>query len=577
VPTDEKIAPDEVRAALEETLPAYMIPSFFVPLDALPLTVNGKVDRAALPDPRQTRPGSPGDTDAPETETERKLAAIWRDVLGIDEVGRHDNFVELGGDSILNIQIVARAGREGMKITPRQVFDHPTIATLAEVATTAIVRDDGPVSGPVPLTPIQHWFFELGLENPDRWNHAVTLRARTPIDAHRLQRALDRVLDHHDMLRARYSRDGTQWTQSVAEPGDTYEHAPIDIDAGVLVELEVDDRTAQLAIHHLAVDAVSWPILLEDIEDAYTQLGHGSSAVLPRKSSSFKTWAEHLDSRTRRSDLRDELPFWRSALTGEPLPRDGETGAGATETVRTSFTAEETRALMSDVPKAFDTTVDEALLTALVEAFRDWTGRSALSVFMERHGRETEGTEVDLSRTVGWFTALFPMTLNGSHGADSAAALRAVKEQVRAVPRHGLGYGVLRYLGDDDASSELRSLPAPEVLFNYLGRIDAPASAAATFELVGTLRLERDANAPRPFSIECNAFIQGGDLHVDWTFDPGLHFSATMERVTTSFSDSLRRLIRDVSQAEGGLTPSDFPDAGLNQDALDDLLDDLAD
>jgi hypothetical protein len=517
-----------------------MVPGQVVLLEALPLTPNGKVDRKALPAPDPAGRSAERPYVAPRTPVERELAAVWADVLGLPagRVGVDDNFFELGGDSILSIQVVARAARAGVRLTPRQLFQHQTVAALAAVAGVgpALQAEQGPLDGPLPLTPIQHWFLEQDLAEPHHWNQAHLVEARRPLDGAALAGAVRCLLEHHDALRLRFHRGPGGWEQAYTLPADA-DAPPDEGDALRSVELSALPAEAQeremaaagaaaqasldlaggpllrivhfrrgpggpdrllIAIHHLVVDAVSWRILLEDLQTAYLALLEGRAPRLAPKTTSFRQWATRLVEHARSSALQTEAEYWTSCAETvfRPLPVDfhPESGAaggeanteGDARAVTVELTPEETHALLNEVPAAYRTRVDDVLLTALTQAFASRTGSPSLLVDLEGHGRDALFEDVDLSRTVGWFTALFPvgLTLEGGVGGPPGEALKAIKEQLRRVPAKGIGYGLLRYLsGDAAVGAPLREGAQPEVSFNYLGRGAPPAGEEALFDL----------------------------------------------------------------------------------------------
>ncbi|HEX8149385.1 MAG TPA: amino acid adenylation domain-containing protein [Pyrinomonadaceae bacterium] len=612
----------ELRDFLKQKLPDYMVPAAFVALPELPLTPSGKVDRTALPAPDGARPELEGSYAAPRDETERVLAETWARVLGLERVGIHDNFFELGGDSILSIQAVARGAEAGLGFTPKQLFQHQTVAGLARVVTRAapVTAAQEPVTGEVPLTPIQHWFFELPLPEPHHFNQTVTLEAPGDVDATALRGALAALLRHHDALRMRFTRrpEGG-WRQFNEAPGGAVPfslvdvsaqgqaeqlaaieaegqrlHASLDLSAGPLLRAALfrtgGDRPSRLliTIHHLVVDGVSWRILLSDLEAAYAQLRRGADAPrLAAKTTSFRRWAAGLEEYARSARVRQELAYWaREVRPSGALPRDkaGENTVSSSRLLTTALTAEETRRLLHEAPKAYQTQINDLLLTALAKALTEATGSPRVLLDLEGHGREEEVFDgVNLSRTVGWFTTIFPVLLEpgGASGGrwDCGEALKSVKEQLRRVPHRGLGYGVLRYLSRDaEAAARLTSQPQAECSFNYLGQFDAVLSGSSLFRLLpeasGGAASKR---GPRRYVLEVIGRVSGERLHLDWIYSEQLHHRRTVERLAESFNAALRALLEHcLSPEAGGCTPSDFPDAFLDQEELDGFLSKIA-
>jgi amino acid adenylation domain-containing protein/non-ribosomal peptide synthase protein (TIGR01720 family) len=607
-----------LREYLGRQLPDYMLPATFTPLGALPLTANGKVDRRALPAPDQSRPELGEAYAPPRTRSEEVLAELWAHALGVECVGVHDDFFKLGGDSILSIQIANRAAQAGLKFTPRQVFQHRTIAALCGlVQTTAHDGEGEEVSGRVPLTPVQHWFFEQEFAEPHHWNQAVMFEARCPLDPTRLDAALRHVVAHHDALRFRFVCADDGWQQwAAAAPSDAQLLTVVDLSgltegeqdaaiearaAALQASLDLSegdfvraayfdlgtDRPARLlwVIHHLAVDVISWGILLDALQTAYGQLSEGVPVRLAPRSTSFKTWAERLREYARSPALAEEAGYWLDGRRegAAPLPRDnpeGENTEASVGVVWAELGAEETKALLQQVPKVYRTMINDVLLTALARAFARWTGESSLLLDLESHGREELFDDVDLSRTVGWFTCIFPVLLDLRRAAGPGEALKAIKEQVRGVPGGGVGYGVLRYLSEDERTrSRLGQFPEAEVSFNYIGRSGQTYSENAL--LVATSGPVGPAHSPharRRYVFEVTGGVSAsGRLRMAWLYSENLHRRGTVERLARGFTDALGEIIAHcLSPGVGGHTPSDFEGAGLNQGELDDLLAELS-
>jgi amino acid adenylation domain-containing protein/non-ribosomal peptide synthase protein (TIGR01720 family) len=610
----------ELRNFLKERVPEQMLPTAFIFLDELPLTPNGKVDRRALPEPEQPRLEPEQGFVAPQTATEKALCDIWAALLKLESVGVRDNFFESGGDSILSIQVIARAGRLGINLTPGQIFEHPTIAQLAAVATLStgsrLIAEQGRVTGTVKLTPIQRWFFEQDFAAPGHWNMALMLETKERLDPALLEKTLEHLLEHHDALRHRFVKEEVCWRQSVGAESEAKRSLSVvdlsglplterravreriageiqsrfKLDEGTLARVALFDsgeRPAQhllFVIHHLVVDAVSWGILLEDFERIYAQLRDGQSVELPLKTTSFKYWAEELELFAQSDALREELPHWTELSSQEIEKLPAEVAAknieGASRTHTVTLAAAETRALLQEVGEAYHTQINDLLLTALVKAFQSLTRKETLLVELEGHGREELFAGVDLSRTVGWFTSAFPVLLDLDGAEGSGAAIQTIKEQLRKISRHGIGYGLLRYVcADMSVVERMRALPQAEVSFNYLGQLDRLWQDSALFvpaqESVGATR---HAQAGRSHLIEINAAIVNQELKIDWTFNREIHEVEAIEKLAGDYVASLRELIAHCLEAgAGGYTPSDFPLARLSQQQLNALFKETAD
>ena len=437
----------KLRVELKGSLPEYMIPAMVVVLECLPLTANGKIDRQKLPAPAGR--SDPEEYLEPRTRVEEVLAGIWREVLRVDRVGVSDNFFELGGDSIQSIKMVALASQMGVKLTVRQVFDHQTIAGLANVASReeGIGAEQGEVVGEVALTPIQHWYLDEDPLEGHHYNQAVLLRPARALSAQVLEGAIGHLLKHHDALRLRLWREGDRWQQvSVGwdgavplewidlsrvaageQAGQLREEAQrlqgsLNLKEGPLLraglfDLGSGEQRLLLIVHHLAVDGVSWGILLEDLRLAYEQLEGGEEVRLPSKTSSFKSWSEHLLAYAESAELRSELSYWQ-LLGDQPsqgLPVDHASERSSVASVRSvgvGLSEGETKELLTKVPEVYHTQINDVLLTGLAQALRDWTGSGRHLIGLEGHGREELFEELELSRTVGWFTSLFPVVLD---------------------------------------------------------------------------------------------------------------------------------------------------------------------
>jgi amino acid adenylation domain-containing protein/non-ribosomal peptide synthase protein (TIGR01720 family) len=623
----QKANTTELREYLKKTLPEYMIPSAFVMLESIPLTPNGKVDRRALPVP--DRSGLEEGYVMPRTPAEKLLAGIWAEVLGLNQVGIHDNFFELGGDSILSIQIIARARKAGLQLNPSHLFQYQTVAELAPVAEKSlpIQAEQGLVTGSVPLTPIQQWFFEQNFSEPHHWNQAILLEVRQTLEPSFLAKAVQRIIEHHDALRLRFGQEGSQWQQECKGLDEIVPFSYVDLshiperDQGKVIELEASKLQASLnlsegplirvalfdfgagkagrlflVIHHLAVDGVSWRILLEDLQTAYQQLSQGNAIQFPPKTTSFKEWSSRLTAYSQSETVFAELDYWLKMLSRTqitPLPVDyhrntgispaigDQNGAVPRNTVASSaqvlvsLSVDQTQALLQEVPQAYNTQINDVLLTALVQTFARCIGRQSLLIDLEGHGREQLFENIDVSRTVGWFTTLFPVLLELKEIDRPGETLKSIKEQLRRIPNRGIGYGLLRYLSRDSAiRQELQAWPQAEVSFNYLGQLDQVLSRSPLFTLsresIGPLR---SPQGQRSHLLEINGFVVEGRLQLEWTYSRNFHKQSTIEHLAQEFINALQALIAHCQSPDaGGYTPSDFPNIELSQEKLDQIL-----
>jgi amino acid adenylation domain-containing protein/non-ribosomal peptide synthase protein (TIGR01720 family) len=570
-------------AWLRARLPDYMVPAAIVTLDALPLTANGKLDRNALPPPSGERWGMSAAYAPPETDAERTLAAIWAQVLGVPQVGRYDNFFELGGDSIVSIQVVALAAQAGLRIAPRHFFQEGTLAGLAALAEPAGAAPAAVPHGEAPLTPIQRWFFARHPRAPEHWNTSIMLEAPAGLDPALLERAATALVAHHDALRLRFTCEDGTWRQVAAAGADTAEvfrvvdlagvparrrraaieaaaaaaQAGFDLASGPLVRIVLLDLGPRisarllLVFHHLVIDGVSLRIVLHDLLTLYQQLARDAAPVLPPKTTPFVAWARRLPELAASPAIAGQLEYWtRLAGRQAALPVDlpgGTNTYGDAERLVVGLNARETDALLRRLPAALDARVDELLLAALALAFRAWTGEPELLLELDTHGRADVLDGVDLSRTVGWFTSIYPVLLCAPDD-DPLAALRAVQEALRGVPDHGIGYGLLRELHPDPAVRErMAAVPQPAVSFNYLGQFDR-GQDGATPGL--PLRIapespgpEQHPANPRPAELYVVGVVAGGTFDVQWSYSARRYRRATIQRLADTYVRQIRALI----------------------------------
>ncbi|WP_165589738.1 non-ribosomal peptide synthetase [Mycobacteroides immunogenum] len=604
--------PATARAALADRLPGYMVPAAVVALDALPLTGNGKLDRRALPNPEY----SAGEYRAPSTPVEELLAGIYAQVLGLERVGADESFFELGGDSILSMQVVARARAAGLMCRPRDVFVEQTVARLARVVVVGdgadVAVDDG--VGPLNPSPIIAWL--RGVDGPiNEFNQTMMVQAPPGVTADDVATVLQALLDRHAMLRLRVDDGGTgDWSLTVPEPGTvdarTYlrsvdeltdeavvrARSLLDPRAGVMLSALWVVPTGQLVviIHHLAVDAVSWLILLEDVNIAWAQHRAGVPVTLPGSRTSFAHWSRLLAEHAQRPEVVAQEHMWRQiARTPAVLPAPhpvADTYANAGRLSVTLDDAEIIHALLTEVPAAFHARIHEILLIAFALAATEFTSSEAVGIDVESHGRQEELSgfadhDVDLSRTVGWFTAKYPVALTiagidwlhvSAGEAALATVVKAAKEQLRTHP-DGLTYGVLRYL---NANVDLNGTD-PAIGFNYFGR----QGGAGTDVAGDGWRICQDGSSvtkvataismPLMHTVELNAVTidtdDGPHLHADWTWAPSVLDEDQVRRLSRLWFEALGGITTLVRAGGGGLTPSDIAPARLSQLEIDRL------
>jgi amino acid adenylation domain-containing protein/non-ribosomal peptide synthase protein (TIGR01720 family) len=613
---EQSISISQLRDFLSKKLPEYMIPASYTMLDTMPLTPNGKVNRKALPIPEFDRSILTSDFMAPRNATEETLAEIWAQVIGLERVGINDNFFDLGGDSIISLQIVAKARQAGLRLIPQQLFEYQTISELSSAIGIAesVIAEQGLISGSVPLIPIQHWFFELSMSNRNYWNQSVMIDVLDELDLKLLEQTLQQLLTQHDALRLQFlpetSAASQEWKQSINQTLPTIDFEVIDIsDLPQIEQQEIVEITKSrleaghnleqgklinaayfepdrlfISIHHLVIDGISWSILLQDIEAIYTKLVRDESIILPAKTTSFKAWAEKLNEFAQTKVVKQEMDYWiavSEGVTGE-IPVDASAKATNTEsskrTISVSLSLEETRSLLKEVPPVYNTQINDALLTALAQTITSWADQTALFISLEGHGREEIIKNVDLSRTSGWFTTIFPIKLTLPDSPSPSAALKSVKEQLRGIPNRGIGYGLLRYLCQDEGvRNKLATLAKPQILFNYLGQFDRALPDSALFRFTQPLMGAHSPEALRSHLLEVNMIVINGCLRMDWNFSQNIHRRETIQQLADNYAEALRTLIAHVLSPDeaGGFTPSDFPLANLDEEKINQIANKL--
>ncbi|MGH1089102.1 amino acid adenylation domain-containing protein [Bacillus mycoides] len=595
------------REYLKAKLPSYMVPSRFVTMEAIPLTANGKVDREVLPMPEEEQTNS--EAVAPRNSNEKILATIWKQVLGVKKVGIHDNFFEIGGDSILSIQIISQASQEGLKLTPKQMFECPTIAELAQVAieTQGVQAEQGIVTGEVPLTPIQYWFFEQEHSRPEHWNQSMLLRVKERLDVKLLEGAILNLLKHHDALRFRYEQlpngtwrqrnEGTDehsvlhvvkrnkaneqaWNKVIQEEMNITQTS-FNLVTGPLMRVVYFEDTLSgndrifWVIHHLVVDGVSWRILLEDLQAVYNQMKQGQGVRLPAKSTSFKEWSERLQAYSDSGISKEVQDYWNERVEKETMkiPMDypmQETTEESIDQVTRTLGVEETHALLQEVPVTHKTRINEVLLAALGQAIVDFTNQQTVSIHLEGHGREEMVEGIDLSRTVGWFTSIYPVHLNFQGIKTPIEGLKAVKDQLRQIPNRGVDYGILRYL-----KKEL--LPfyqqKPSISFNYLGQFDQVFSKESLFmQETGFTFLDHAPDSKPSHLIDVIGMVKDEKLHFVWIYSREQFSGLKIQAIADGMLRHLRQLINKPT-TESAFTVSDFADAeDLTEESLSKVL-----
>ncbi|MEC1933737.1 lichenysin non-ribosomal peptide synthetase LicA [Bacillus paralicheniformis] len=604
VVANEQLDTESLARKLAQTLPDYMVPSFWVQLKELPVTANGKVDRRALPQPDVE--AQTAEYKAPLTETEQLLADIWQEVLGIDRIGITDNFFALGGDSIKGIQMASRLQQHGWKLEMKDLFQHPTIGELSAYVQAADDQpiDQNPVEGEVTLTPIQRWFFERRFTNEHHWNQSVMLHALTGFDPETAGKALSKLIEHHDALRMVYQRNGdgiVQYNRGLEETAVRPEvirfnesgaeleaavlkasnriQSSIDLTEGPLLKAAIF-KTDQgdhllIVIHHLVVDGISWRILLEDFAAGYAQAEKGEPIILQDKTHSFAEYAARLEEYAGSKAFAKEIGYWQEIEQAETaaLPKDDEAEDKRmrhTKTAEFSLSKEETEQLMTKVHEAYNTEMNDILLTALGLALKEWTGQEDFIICLEGHGREDIIDGLNISRTVGWFTSQFPALIQMRHSGDIGYQIKQIKEELRHIPNKGIGYGIYRYLTEEGKKAK----PIKhDISFNYLGQFTEMADSGLFTRSTLPSGDPLSPETEKPNALDIVGYIEDGILTMSIAYHSLEYKESTVAAVAASFKTYLLQLIDHCLERDGGeLTPSDLGDDELTLEELDKLM-----
>ena len=586
---------EALHQQLAQALPSYMVPAHIVVLEALPLTVNGKIDREALPAPVAI---ANKEKSEPRNHKERALLSIWKQILDRTDVGIHDNFFDLGGDSISGMQIVSKAYEKGLQLTPTQLFEHQTIAEQAAIAKekSSSSLSSIPSTGLVALSPIQADFFEQNLPNPAHYNQAVMLTVEPNAQGSVIESSLVSLVQHHDSLRLRFQKNEGSWQQQYA-PIDTVTVPFDEVDLRQQNDLAVDEAIARLQAslnledgpllrgalltldsgkylllitHHLVVDGVSWRILLTDLCLAYQQISTSQPVSLPAKTTAFSHWTQHLSNKL--PAFETERDYWiETSRPTNALPIDRPTGAntvGDSREMVVGFDEQTTASL-----KALKQPVNVVLLLALAQTLKQWSQNDTVVLDMEGHGRHVWDESLNLARTVGWFTSLYPLRLSLPSGSLDEQ-LEQVAGQLERVPNGGSGYGALRF-----SESESADMISPaEISFNYLGQLAVETTGFITGLASEPVPATKDLRGDRKYLFEIVALIQADQLQIRWRYSEQQYQQSTLKQLTQRFSSNVRSLVAHCEQPEANkMATADFSAARVDAGQLSQLIGKLQD
>nr|AEW31021.1 plipastatin synthetase [Bacillus subtilis subsp. subtilis] len=597
---------EQVRSLLARSLPNYMIPAYIIEMETLPLTSNGKLNRKALPEPNFT---SKQTYAPPRNDLEDQLVLIWQEVLGIQRIGIEDSFFELGGDSIKALQVSARLGRYGLSLQVSDLFRHPKIKDLSPfIRKSERIIEQGPVQGDVPWTPVQQWFFSQDIEERHHFNQSVMLFHSGRLSENAIRPVLKKLAEHHDALRMVYRKDDRRWIQinqgihesqlyslrisdlSQSESGWETKikqevadlQQSINLQEGPLLHAALFKTLTGdylfLAIHHLVVDGVSWRILLEDLSAGYQQAAAGQTIQLPPKTDSYQEYARRIQEYAQSSKLIREEAYWRSVEEQQAaelpyeIPHHVNIDFSKRDSLSFSLTEADTAVLLQNVNHAYGTDTQDILLTAASLAICEWTGGSKLRIAMEGHGREHILPELDISRTVGWFTSMYPALISFEHHRDElGTSVKTVKDTLGRIPNKGVGYGMLKYLTHPENKSITFS-KTPEISFNYLGQFNdierqdtfRPSSLGSGKDITHTWKREQ--------IIEMSAMAADKKLHFNLSYPPARFHRNTMEQLINRIEHFLLDIMKHCAgQQKAEKTLSDFSSQSLTAEDLDSI------
>lgn len=606
---------EELKKHLSETLPEYMIPNFFVKLDQIPLTPNGKINNKSLPEPEIENTVVQNEFISPRTEKEIILAEVWKEVLGFDKIGTNDNFFRLGGDSIVAIQMIAKAKQNGLQITPVQIFQNQTLQSLALVAKEIEIvnAEQGLVKGIFPLTPIQEYFFEQNYVISNHWNQSVFLKINDKLDNEKLEQAVKHLLLHHDELRAKFSKIKGKWQQEVSEKieenpfeivdlssfvkdslqqkieelNNNYQKS-LDIEKGKIIKVisyKIDEKDFRIliVIHHLVIDGVSWRIIVEDLIALYNLLLANKKIILPAKTTSFKEWSQFINDYAISEELDREKKFWLT-LSKKQIPAIEKDFTSNNNLEDSSFTksltidAERTSYLLKDIHETYNTQINDILLSALFIAYNKWKGKRKLLVHMEGHGREELTSKHDVSGTIGWFTSLFPISLDMAEAVEIGSIVKLVKENLRSIPNRGIGFGILRYLSNDiELQSKLKIFDDVQLMFNYLGQFDQTVPENTPFTIAEENKgADRGLKNKRISLIDVTAAVSQGVMSINISASKNQFKQESIKQLLENIKDALQNIINNCKgNNKVEYTSSDFDLIDLEDDQLSSVLNKL--
>lgn len=600
--SSEPLSAEVVRDFLKDKLPDYMIPTYYVNQSHFSLTENGKIDRRNLPEPEAIKE----EYEAPETELETQMMIIWSDVLRVEKIGRNDNFFSLGGDSIKAIQICSRLQDIKLKIEVNDLFQFPVLKDLCtEVRSYKLNIEQGDVIGEANMTPIQHWFSEQSFKNPDFFHQGVSFFSKQGFEKEIIEKTINDLILHHDALRLSFPtksrimenlKFGERQFYQIVEIQDiekefnVSDYMPVFQDMQKSTSLKKGILTSLLlvhhkggshlwwSIHHMVVDGVSWRFLIEDFQNLYQSYCKGSVIKLPQKTTPFIQWAKIVKGFSVNPKLLQEIEYWKNeciAPSNRMCLYQGEYSRNAASRKKIVISRENTTALISKVHNAFNTNVNDILISALVVTLYQWKCVTELQLCMEGHGREYISSNVDISRTVGWFTSIYPVRLEYDENVGLSETIKRVKDKLHRIPRNGIGYGILKYM-NEECGTILEKM-YPDISFNYLGHMERSSSIGEQIEIEPlSAEITLDNENKMLYPLDINSWIIGENLHINIEYIANVFDDNSIETFVSEYEKALNNIIQYCQSVENSeITLSDLTSSDISESEFSDILDDL--
>ena len=603
VTTFESVSGQIIKTELETKLPEYMVPKHIHILNEFPLLTNGKIDRKTLSELEIPNYISESENDnLPTSDRHKRLVEIWEEVLQVKPIGIRDNFFELGGDSILALQIIARAQENSILLSTQDIFEFQTIKKLDDVTfhhMKQTEKNEFMSDSPTPIVPIQQWFFENEFDNPHHWNQSILLRTKEQLNFLSLESAVEQLIQHHEAFNTKFRAGDGYWTivedrenaysiefvdisthshkgEKIIKEAIIQGQSSLNIKDGPLVKAivfshkEKKESLLFLTIHHLIVDGVSWRILLEDLQTLYQGIQNNNKVILPAEVTSYKEWAFTLKQYAQGQEIVNEIPIWEKITKiGFEIPKllDRTDMPNREEDIkerRIKFSKMETKMLLTQVNRTLGLKIQEVLIASLVITLKKWSNDSHIKVDLEGHGREPLVQGVNLSRTVGWFTTIFPFSIEFSEETSLLQEVTHIIRRYRALPHNGIGFGILKYLSGIKFDEEYPS----EVSFNYLGQINTSEFKSSLFEMENdSVEPLRDKKSERAYLLDLEGAIYNGELSLNWMYNPKFHKEETIELLSATFRETIESILNLAGQFKTEkYQPKDFPKVNLSKE-----------